>query len=162
MFGSNLGDRYAFLRRAFDLMSQLTDVKLSAVSGIYETEPVEVADQPSFLNVAASISTSLTPFGLLRKLKEIESRVGRIDRGRWREREIDIDIIFYGDEEFETKELTIPHPKAHLRKFVLQALSEIAPDHIHPVFHKTVSQLLLECGDGSSFTRIEEPLLLLD
>lgn len=162
VFGSNLGDRGAFLRQAFDLMLQSNDMKLSTVSGVYETEPVEVSDQPSFLNVAASISTSLTPIGLLAKLKEIESRVGRIDRGRWREREIDIDIVFYGDEQLETKELTIPHPKAHLRRFVLQALNEIAPDYMHPVFHKTVKQLLSECGDRSSVTRVEEPLLLLD
>jgi len=161
MFGSNLGDRYGFLKKGFDLVSHLPEVKLISASRIYETEPVEIIDQPLFLNIAARISTSLTPLELLAKLKEIETAVGRMARERWREREIDIDIIFYGDEKFETKELTIPHPRAHLRRFVLQPLNEIATDYVHPVLHKTVNQLLNECEDASATTRINEPSLLV-
>jgi 2-amino-4-hydroxy-6-hydroxymethyldihydropteridine diphosphokinase len=160
LFGSNLGDRDGFLRKGFDMVSHLQESKIMTASGIYETEPVEVTDQPLFLNVAARISTSLTPVKLLAKLKEIEAMVGRIARGRWREREIDIDIIFYGKEELESNELTIPHPKAHLRRFVLQPLNEIAPDYVHPIFLKTVSRLLRECQDTSSVVRIGEPLFL--
>lgn len=158
MFGSNLGDRYGFLRNAFDSVSHFLEVKLLSNSGIYETEPVEVTEQPLFLNAAAGISTSLTPIELLRKLKETERAVGRIPRERWHEREIDIDIIFYGYETLETRDLTIPHPKAHLRRFVLQPMSEIASKYVHPVFHKTVSQLLRECMDKSAVIRVGEPL----
>ena len=160
MFGSNLGDRYGFLKKAFDSVSHLSKVKLLNNSGIYETEPVEVTEQPLFLNAAACVSTSLRPIELLRELKTIEETVGRIPRQRWHEREIDIDIIFYNNETMDTKELTIPHPKAHLRRFVLQPLNEIASSYVHPLFHKTVNQLLLECKDTSTVTRLDEPLLL--
>ncbi len=160
MFGSNLGDRYGSLKQALDLVAQLDGVKLLSISGIYETEPVEVTDQPLFLNAAAGISTSLTPVELLRKLKETEKVIGRIPRERWHEREIDVDIIFYAYETIETQDLKIPHPKAHLRRFVLQPLSEIASNYVHPIFHKTVTQLLVECRDESAVTRVSNPLLM--
>jgi 2-amino-4-hydroxy-6-hydroxymethyldihydropteridine diphosphokinase len=160
MFGSNLGDRHGYLKKAFDSVSHLPDVKFLSASGIYETEPLEVTDQPLFLNSAAGISTSLTPVELLRKLKETEKVIGRIPRQRWHEREIDIDIIFYNNEKIDTKELIVPHPKAHLRRFVLQPLNEIAANYVHPVFHKTVNELLLECKDRSFVNRLDEPLLL--
>ncbi len=156
MFGTNLGDRYGFLRKAFDSVASLPRVRLLRTSGIYETEPVGVTEQPLFLNAAAGISTSFTPSELLRNLKEAEERIGRTRRERWHEREIDIDIIFYGEEIIQTDELTIPHPRAHLRRFVLQPVNEIAPTYVHPVFHKTVSQLLRECADNAAVTRIGE------
>ena len=159
MFGSNLGDRYEFLRRGFDMVTNLSKVKLLRTSRIYETEPVGVTDQPRFLNNATCILTSLSPYELLGKIKEIEKEIGRLPRGRWREREIDIDIIFYGDEKIHTKELTLPHPEAHLRRFVLEPLNEIAPNYLHPVFRKTIHQLLLECEDNSSVAIVNEPLL---
>lgn len=158
MLGSNLGDRYTFLKKGFEMLSRSEGVKISDASGIYETEPVGVTDQPSFLNAAVRVSTVLAPLDLLRKLRDIETDVGRKPRGRWREREIDADIIFYDQEVLETNDLTIPHPKAHLRRFVLQPISEITPNYLHPIFLKTVSQLLRECKDASAVVRIDRHL----
>ena len=157
--GSNLGDREGFLKRAIGFVSRLPGTMVEKVSGIYETEPVEVVDQPLFLNVAACILTSSKPVDLLRSLKEIEKTTGRVPRERWHEREIDIDIIFYGEEAMDTGELTVPHPKAHLRRFVLEPLNEIAPAYLHPVFHKTVGQLLKECADISAVNRLSDRIL---
>ncbi len=162
VFGSNLGDRYGFIRKSFDSITHFPEIKLLGASGIYETEPVEVIDQPLFLNAAAHISTSLSPVELLTRLKEVEISLGRIERARWREREIDIDIIFFGNEIIESTELTIPHPRSHQRRFVLQPLNEIASSYIHPVFRKTVGQLLLECKDNSAVIRVEVPLSLVN
>jgi len=142
---------------SLDMVAQLQDVKVINTSGIYETEPVEFVDQPLFLNMAAHISTPMTSLNLLRKLKQIETMIGRKPRERWREREIDIDIIFYGNEIIESEELTIPHPRAHLRRFVLQPMNEIAAHYVHPVFSKTVAQLLSECRDESRVTLISGP-----
>ncbi len=154
--GSNVGDRRGFLRKALEMISDLRDVKLSGVSGVYETEPVGFKRQAPFLNLAVRIFTAAGPNELIRELKEIESKLGRIRRERWREREIDIDIIFYGDAKIDSDELVIPHPSAHLRRFVLQPLSELAPDFIHPSLHETVSELLRKCTDSSWVTRLEQ------
>lgn len=158
MFGSNLGDRYGFLKKGLEMVSHSRELEILTTSGIYETEPVEIADQPAYLNAAVRISTLFAPMDLLTKLKTIETSVGRIPRGRWLEREIDIDIIFYGDEKIESEELTIPHPRAHLRRFVLRPLSEIASNFVHPIFHKTVGQLLHECKDTSAVIRTNKLL----
>ncbi len=154
--GSNLGDRLGYLRQAIESISGIQGVNLEKVSGVYETEPVGVSDQPEFLNLAAAIRTQLEPLELLRNLKEIEGKMGRIHRERWREREIDIDIIFYEDRRISTDELAIPHASAHLRRFVLEPLAEIAPDFHHPILHKTVAQLLDACADRSNVRRLHE------
>ena len=88
-----------------------------------ESEPLGYVDQPAFVNLAACIWTSNTPDELLKMLKEVEAKAGRIHRERWHERELDIDIIFYGDSILKTDKLVIPHPDAHLRKFVLEPLT---------------------------------------
>ena len=154
--GSNLGDRMAYLNRSVDLISGLTGVSIESVSGIYETDPVGVTDQPLFLNLALAVMTTLEPLELFGGLKEIEKKIGRIHRDRWREREIDIDMIFYADKSLTSEILTIPHERAHLRRFVLQPLCDIAPDFEHPVFHKTVAQLLSVCPDNSGVRRFQE------
>jgi len=154
--GSNLGDRLGYLKEGLDLVLTLPDTNLLKISAVYETEPVDFADQPRFLNLAACIHTKLEPHELLHLLKDLERKIGRVHRDRWSAREIDIDIIFYGDYKIDSDDLIIPHPRAHLRKFVLQPLSEIAPEFRHPVAHKTVEQLLKECVDNSSVTRLEE------
>lgn len=154
--GSNLGDRLTYLRQAVESISGIPGVNLQKVSSVYETEPVGISDQPDFFNMAAAIRTQLEPLELLKNLKEIEGKMGRIHRERWREREIDIDIIFYEDRTINSAELTVPHANAHLRRFVLAPLAEIAPAFRHPVFHETVAQLLDECADRSAVRRLQE------
>lgn len=154
--GSNLGDRVGYLNKSIDYISGLSGVTITATSGIYETDPVGVLDQPPFLNLALGITTVLQPAELLNSVKEIERKVGRVHRDRWREREIDIDIIFYSVDNIATDSLTVPHERAHLRRFVLQPLSDIAPLFEHPVLHKTVLQLLEECPDGSGVRLFHE------
>jgi 2-amino-4-hydroxy-6-hydroxymethyldihydropteridine diphosphokinase len=140
--GSNLGDRMSNLTSAVQhLSAKLTIKKLSSV---YETEPVYVKEQPLCLNAALSAVTRLDPFELLRFVKNIESDLGRQPSFRNAPRLIDIDILFYGDQIIETPELTIPHQGIAERAFVLVPLAEIAPELVHPVTHKKVSELLAE------------------
>src|SRR3982750_3467305 len=122
--GSNIGDRAASLQAAIDRLRGVGTVQ--AVSGFYETEPVELTDQPWFLNCVVALETRESPATLLRKLLEIEQEMGRIrlrDKGP---RSIDIDILLYGDEAMEGRGLKIPHPAMHQRRFVLEPLAEIA------------------------------------
>ena len=139
--GSNVGDREANLRRAIELLREHPRIRVEEISPIYETDPVGLEDQPRFLNCAVRIKTDLDPRGLLTALKEIERRVGRRPRGRWGPREIDLDILFYGDLILVEDDLIIPHPRAHERLFVLRPLSDIAPDLIHPALNRRIDKL---------------------
>ncbi|MCL5267259.1 MAG: 2-amino-4-hydroxy-6-hydroxymethyldihydropteridine diphosphokinase [Bacteroidetes bacterium] len=155
LLGSNIGDRIGYLKKSVSSISALSRSRRVELSAVYESEPVGYTDQPKFLNLAAVISTPINAHELLFRLKDIERTMGRIPRERWREREIDIDIIFYGGSQINTDDLTVPHPRAHLRRFVLLPLYEIAPGFIHPSFNKTVKQLLDECEDRSEVARFE-------
>lgn len=128
--GSNLGDRKTNCKRALEEMAKFSVVV--KVSSLYETEPVGNEYQPDFINLAAEISTDLTPHELLRHLNEIEERLGRVRTEKWGPRKIDLDIIFYGDLIIRDDDLIIPHPEAHLRQFVLESIYEIDPDLIYP------------------------------
>jgi GTP cyclohydrolase-4 len=143
--GSNLGDRKHNLAQALELMSK--HLVVEQVSSIYETEPVGYKDQPLFLNAACRISTGLNPEKLLRLAKKIEAKLGRTPGFPNAPRPIDIDILFYGDEVFNDKELTIPHPHLAERAFVLVPLAEIAPDLVHPENRKPVKKLLVDLGN---------------
>ena len=154
--GSNLGDRIGYLNKSLDSIAGLGGVTLLKKSHVYETDPVGVLDQPTFLNMAAGIVTSLGPEELLAALKNIEISMGRIHRDRWREREIDIDIVFYDGVSISSEKLTIPHERAHLRRFVLKPLSDIAPEFEHPILHETVAQLLSVCPDKSGVRRLQD------
>ena len=143
--GSNTGNREANLAQALRLLPD--HVVVSEVSSIYESEPVGFKDQPWFLNAVCSASTDLSPRELLDYVKHIESQLGRALSFRNAPRPIDIDILFYGSETVDTKDLTIPHPRLAERAFVLMPLSELNPILFHPVKGQTVGQLLSALTD---------------
>ncbi|KAA6442397.1 2-amino-4-hydroxy-6-hydroxymethyldihydropteridine diphosphokinase [Bacillus atrophaeus] len=125
--GSNIGDRESYLRQAVVLLHQHEAVKVTKVSSIYETDPVGYEAQDEFLNMAAEIKTSLTPFELLDLTQSIESELGRKRDIRWGPRTADLDILLYNRENIETEQLIVPHPRMYERLFVLAPLKEICP-----------------------------------
>jgi len=139
--GSNLGDRKENCFRAVQLLKE-NNISVLKESSLYETEPWGVKDQPKFINMVVMLETTKTPMELLNTLKSIESKMGRRPSKRWGPREIDLDILLYGDMIVDEEELKIPHPLLEKREFVLIPLSEIAPDLIHPISGKTISELL--------------------
>jgi 2-amino-4-hydroxy-6-hydroxymethyldihydropteridine diphosphokinase len=136
LLGSNIGDREDFLQRANECIAKCCG-EIIAVSAIYETEPWGFDADTTFLNQALIIETDLLPGSLLSHCLCIENELGR-DRsmdscGTYRSRNIDIDILFYENVVCQTPELTLPHPRLHLRKFALEPLEEVAPEWVHPV-----------------------------
>ena len=127
-FGSNVGDRVRHILDALRLLRSW--VRIEASSGFYETAPMYVEDQPPFLNGAVLIETDLGPQSLLKILKDIEARIGRQARERNGPREIDLDLIDAEGVTEATDGLTLPHPRAYERRFVLEPLNEIAPDWV--------------------------------
>ena len=158
-FGSNIGDRLKHIQNAIHILSIMEEITLQKISSIYKTDPVGYEAQAQFLNGAAAIQTSLSPLSLLHTLKNIETTVGRQHRIRWGPREIDLDILIYGDLCLQTEKLVVPHPEMHLRRFVLAPLAEIAPDVVHPVFQEAVQTLLERLEDDKSVLKKEECVL---
>ena len=146
--GSNTGDRATNLNAAITRLSQVG--KVVAVSSFYETEPVEFTSQPWFLNCAVAIDTDKTPNGLLQAALAIEQEMGRKRTQEKGPRNIDIDILLFGDEVVDEKGLKIPHPGLPARRFVLQPLAEIAPEARHPVLKKTVRELIAGLAAGQA------------
>jgi 2-amino-4-hydroxy-6-hydroxymethyldihydropteridine diphosphokinase len=134
--GANLGDREGTIRAA---VADLPGVV--AVSTLRETDPVGITDQPRFLNGVAVLETELAPRELLDGLLAVERRLGRERGKRWGPRTIDLDLLLYGDEVIDQTGLTIPHPRLHERRFVLEPLAELAPELVVPG-HGRVKDLL--------------------
>lgn len=129
--GSNVGNRLTFLRNAVIELSSSKHVTFVASSAVYQTEPIG-PPQPDFFNAVIEVETSFGPHELLANCQEIERRVGRVSRGRWQQREVDLDILLLGDEQVSGRELTIPHPLLEDRGFVLVPLSDLVPHMILP------------------------------
>ena len=140
-FGSNKGNRFLNLKSALITLSLNKDLNLLAVSNIYETEPWGYKKQNCFLNCAAVFLCRIEPTRLLDLLKRYEIYAGRTERTKWRAREIDIDILFYGNKVIKNRKLNIPHPHIHQRNFVLKPLVELIPGYIHPVLNKSIKNL---------------------
>jgi 2-amino-4-hydroxy-6-hydroxymethyldihydropteridine diphosphokinase len=139
--GSNLGDRAANLCRAIALLAD-AELRVTRESSIYESEPRDLRDQPWFLNQVIEIETSLFPRRLLARAQKVERDMGRKRAIAKGPREIDIDILLYGNSRVTAPELQIPHPRLPERRFALEPLAELAPDLRHPQSRKTMRELL--------------------
>jgi 2-amino-4-hydroxy-6-hydroxymethyldihydropteridine diphosphokinase len=127
---------------------------VTKLSAIYETEPVDIETDKAFLNMVAEIrSEAVTPSQMMARLLRIEYLLGRTDKSLKKPRTIDLDLLFFGSHRSDTPFLTVPHPRLHLRNFVLVPLAEIAPRFVHPLLHKDVKTLLNESEDTSSVAR---------
>ena len=149
--GANVGDRVRFLRSAVRKLEQLEGFTVRKVSHFYETDPVGMKDQGRFLNAVVEGEAKLAPYLLFWSLEVIEKELGRVQRGKWGPREIDLDLLFYGELVFQSPELILPHPLLHERDFVLVPLVELNEELIHPKLKKSVKALLAESKafDGS-------------
>lgn len=148
--GSNLGDRAGNLLLAIRGMLD-TGLQISRFSQIFETEPVETFAQPLFLNMVAELRGDTLPAAeeVMARLLQVEHSLGRKRDKAKGPRTIDLDLLLYGDETYETELLTVPHPRLHQRRFVLVPLAQLAPKLQHPVLHRTISELLQETADTS-------------
>jgi 2-amino-4-hydroxy-6-hydroxymethyldihydropteridine diphosphokinase len=139
--GANLGDRMETLRAAVEQLAREPGFLLRGTSSVYETEPVG-PPQPRYLNAVVKIGTLLSPRTTLRRLLEIEELLGRVRREHWGSREIDLDLLLYGDRIVADGALRVPHPRLHERAFALVPLAELAPDAYHPQMARTAAELL--------------------
>lgn len=128
--------------------------KVVTASGIYQTEAWGPVPQPAYLNQVLHLHTGLGPMVLLRRLLQIETSMGRQRSERYGPRTIDIDILFYNDAILVTPELTLPHPRLHTRRFVLEPLYDVAPGLVHPVLGLTIAELLAACPDTLDVKKI--------
>jgi 2-amino-4-hydroxy-6-hydroxymethyldihydropteridine diphosphokinase len=151
--GSNVGDREKNLRAAIAALAE-AGVRVNRVSSFYETEPVDLREQPWFLNCAVEGVTQLSAVKLLKQMREIEARMGSKKLVAKGPRLIDLDILLYGDETIDTAELQVPHPRMSERRFVLVPLAEIAPQLKHPSWTQTVSELAAETADRSDVRKV--------
>ncbi|HEX3082726.1 MAG TPA: 2-amino-4-hydroxy-6-hydroxymethyldihydropteridine diphosphokinase [Candidatus Saccharimonadia bacterium] len=145
--GANVGDRHRNIEQAVELLgSQIHRIKRAP---LYASQAVGYTDQPDFFNTVVSGETSLSPHELLRFVKDVEREVGRLFRFRWGPREIDVDIIFYGGETVETRDLTIPHRRFRERDFVLRPLCDLDAKRVDPVSGLTCAELLQQLPESA-------------
>jgi 2-amino-4-hydroxy-6-hydroxymethyldihydropteridine diphosphokinase len=140
-FGSNIGSRLRNINTAIKVLSLNKDFNLLALSSVYETEPWGFKRQRNFLNCAAVFLSMLSPAELFKIIKKTEKQAGRSKRDKWQAREIDIDMLFYGNRIIDYSYLKVPHPYLHERNFVLSPLAELVPGFIHPVLKKNIMEL---------------------
>ncbi len=152
--GGNLGDRQQYLATARQFINQQCGT-IAVASSLYETAAWGNTDQPAFLNQAIEITTTLTARQLIRRILKIEKQMGRVRQEKYGPRVIDIDILLFNNEKYNYPFLKLPHPEMQNRRFALLPLAEIAPDIIHPVMNKTVTELLKECKDELQVSRMD-------
>lgn len=151
--GSNLGKRKNNCLQAIESLRE-KGLNIIRQSSMYETEPWGLKDQPKFINMAVEAETGLSPRKLLEVLKQIESDMGRSHTEKWGPRIIDLDILLYDDLNIAGDNLVIPHPLMHERDFVLEPLSEIAPDIVHPVLQKRIKEIFIKRRSSSEDLKI--------
>jgi len=151
--GANIGDRRAALHEAARRLEESAG-RIVARSAFYRTDPVEVVDQEEFLNQVVALETALPAADLLDRCLGIERAMGRVRTRDKGPRTIDLDLLLYGDALLKTPGLEIPHPRLHLRRFVLAPLAEIAPEFRHPALGRTIAELLDRCPDRSRVDRL--------
>jgi len=140
--GSNLNDKQQNIKTAIRYIEKLKNTSVTGVSGLYRTLPEGNTPQPNFINAVLKIQTSLPAIILLKELLRIEKILGRIRvKDKLLPRTIDIDILLYGDKSYHLPQLTIPHPRMHKRRFVLDPLCELAPKLMHPILHSPIKIL---------------------
>lgn len=147
LLGTNLGNRFKNLNEAIDLLEKNLESK-AMVSSIYETAAWGKTDQPGFLNQVVCLQSSKSAPNILKLINKIEADLGRERFEKWGPRLIDIDILIYGTDIYDTKELTVPHAELQNRKFALVPLNEIASAVMHPILKITVNELLNQCSDS--------------
>lgn len=152
--GSNVGNRLGYISKALGLIGELPDTELVAVSPLYDTAPIGKTDQPRFLNAVAEVRTGLEPRKLLHSLLAIEDVCGRFRSDVWGPRTLDLDIVAYDDVEMSTEALTLPHPRAAERAFVLVPLADVAPDLVIPGTGATVAELAAGLGDPGELVKL--------
>lgn len=141
-FGSNMGDREQQINDALNLLNTLPETKVTKISSLYETAPVGGVEQDDFLNGVVALETNLSPIELLDGIQSIELKLNRVRKIHWGPRTIDLDIVLFGDLVMDSERLKVPHPFMHERSFVLIPLNEIAPQAIHPVLNKKISDIV--------------------
>lgn len=157
-FGSNVGDRQEFCDRAVALMNLLPLSRVTGVSSYYESEPVDpqgILGETWFYNGVVRMETSLRPIRLLDILHETERALGREEEHRSGPRTMDFDILFVGQHIIREEGLTVPHPRLHLRRFVLEPLVEVEADWNHPVLHRSVKELLESLPQTSQVNKLD-------
>ena len=154
LIGGNLGDRSFLLQTAEELIEKHCGTILKS-SGLYETEAWGDTEQPAFLNKALWLQTPLAPIELLEKVLEIELMLGRERVNLWGPRTMDIDLLFFENIVMESEQLVLPHPRICIRRFVLEPLTEICGNMVHPLEQKTIVELLAICSDVSKVVRLD-------
>lgn len=145
--GANQGNRIKNLSKARKILEVVLG-KIKIMSSVYESSSWGYSDPVNYFNQVILIDTEVEPLEILHKCLATEKALGRTrTTSNYEARPIDIDILFYNDLKHHSTELIIPHPKLHLRRFVLEPLHQVRPDFVHPVFKKTVSELLMQCKD---------------
>jgi len=156
--GSNIGNKFEYLRNAYNELTLDSKIIIEKVSSVYETKPYGYSKQDNFLNAVVKLKTDYTIHYLLTKLKKLEKKLERTKTRKWGPREIDLDLLFYDDLIYSDGKLTVPHKEILKRDFVLFPLKEIAEDFIHPALKKKISDISTSRIESTIIRKIREKL----